>query len=90
MKAEHGLYAEHPQDKRRKANRVDADADAQLLDVALQLAHLTPVIHGKHYEGSAKPIEDAFRAAEEIGVLFKRERIAGRDAWRVTSGGKAS
>ncbi len=88
VKAEHELYNDHPQDKRRKANRVDADADSQLLDAALQLAHLTPVIHGKHYEGSAKHIEDAFRAAEEIGVPFKRERIAGRDAWRVTSGGK--
>jgi hypothetical protein len=89
VKAEHEIYAkEHPNDPRRKANESDMAADAQLLDASLQLAHLSPVIDGHVYEGSAKQIESAFKAADEIGVPTKREWISERDVWRVKSGDK--
>lgn len=66
----------------------DATSDAQLLDASLQLAHLSPVIDGHVYEGSAKQIQDAFKAADEIGVPTRREWVPERGVWQVRSGNR--
>jgi hypothetical protein len=89
VRAENKLYVrEHPTDKRRKVSDADAKADAQLLDASLQLSHLSPVVDGHIYEGSAKQIQDAFKAADDIGVTTWREWLPERGVWRVKSGNR--
>lgn len=87
VRDEHKLYVrEHPNDKRRKANDADAASDAELLDASLQLSHLSPVVDGHIYEGTAQQIQEAFKAADDIGVSAWREWIPDRGVWRVKSG----
>jgi hypothetical protein len=88
---EHSIYEHDPQ--MRKALK-EADADlaatgADFADLPLQLAHLSPLVDGHVYEGTASDIRKAFSAADATGVPMRREWIAERGTWRVTSGTRA-
>ena len=85
---EQGLYVGSPK-ARTALTEAKADLAAtgsQFAEVPLQLAHLSPIVEGRVYEGTAAEIERAFHTADATGVPLTREWFPDAGGWRVTTG----
>lgn len=84
---EQRLYEANPS-ARKALRETKADLAAtggQFAEVPLQLAHLSPIVEGHVYEGTASQIERAFHTADATGVPLTREWMPETGSWRVTA-----
>ena len=82
---ERKLYDSHPEAKKTHAE-AEADLSAtgeRFVDVPLQLAHLSPVVEGRIYEGTAAQIKHALNAASALGVPMTPVGQPQSGVWRV-------
>ncbi len=82
---ERKLYDSHPEAKKA---HTEAEADLsktgeRFVDVPLQLAHLSPVVEGQIYEGTAAQIKYALNAASALGVPMTPVGPPQSGVWRV-------